>query len=135
MARKATRTREAGPEDVLEENEGDDKARAYFMTTDGVSEIRIQALKDCWAFQKWEPTIRKETGLPCGWKAYRYVTDLGSVANRIFNLRLKNAEVTTLKELSEASRRIGEEVRAEFNLVIEKTCNNEGKRCKHLLPK
>jgi hypothetical protein len=96
-------------------DEGEETGRASFTIHNGKEEIRVQALKDCWALQKW---ITAEDGAKTAsrWKSFKYITDLGSVANRIFEMRLKNAEVTTLQELSVASKQIGVDIRREFSL-------------------
>lgn len=97
------------------DSEGKDSLAASFVISDGKDQLRVKALKDCWAIQRWSFSKNKKTGEDeSGWNSFKYVTDLGSIANRIFNMRLKNSEVTTLKELSAAAIQIGEDIRKDF---------------------
>jgi hypothetical protein len=123
--------------EVIEEEE---TGRASFIISDGKSELKVLALKDCWAIQRWNATIdsaefltrakdnkkiqvpNPEFGKPLGWVSYKYVTDLGSIAGKVFDLRLKNSEVTTLQELSEMAKKIRIDIRSEFGLSDSCAC-------------
>ena len=63
--------------------------------------------------------VKNENALvPSGWREFKFFTDLGSLAGKIFDMRLKNADVSTLQELSEAAKAIRIEVRNEFGLQL-----------------
>jgi hypothetical protein len=109
-------------EDVNFNFEGDSEGeelteagKAYFFIENGNETLRVKAFKDYWAIQKMTVNTDKDTGKEtANWVGFKFVTDLGSVANRIFDMRLKNSDTKTLKELSDAAKRIGEEIRKEF---------------------
>jgi hypothetical protein len=75
------------------------------------------ALRDCWALQKWNPSVIKQTGQATGWTSFKYFTDIANVAGRVFDMRLKNAEASTLLELSNFAKSIRDEVRKEFGIT------------------
>ena len=102
-------------EDDEGESEGSEVGRANFLIHDGTRMLRVQALKDCWALQYWSEAS-EEAKRESAWVAFKWLTDLGNVAGKIFDIRLKNCEVTTLKELSEMAKSIRDDVRKEFSL-------------------
>jgi hypothetical protein len=107
--------------DAAEDNE---TLKTSFIISDGKENVRVVAMKNCWGIQRWKTSTNKKTKEDnSGWSTDRYVVDLGMVANRIFEMRLKNSEATTLAELSAASKQIALDVRKEFSL-------NSGCGCK-----
>ena len=137
MARKATQSKEERQESIKanialtirnntteefeDDSEGDDEGRAFFFIHNGKEELRVKALKDCWAIQRFSQSTNSKTGeVSESWSGFKYVTDLGSVANRIYEMRLKNSEASTLKELSEFAIKIGSDIREEFRYKKER---------------
>lgn len=107
--------------DAAEDNE---TLKTSFIISDGKENVRIIAMKNCWGIQRWKTVTNKQTKEETSdWVTSRFVVDLGMVANRVFEMRLKNSEATTLAELSAASRQIAIDVRKEFSL-------NNGCGCK-----
>jgi len=91
---------------------------ASFLIHDGKEMIRVVALENCWALQKLKSNTNQVTKVVTeSWQAFKWCADLGSVANRVFNFRLKNSEVTTLEELSSAAKKIAADIRKEFSVV------------------
>jgi hypothetical protein len=121
MVRKASIKPMVTTEDIDEgSSEGideNDVCRASFEIHDGQRMLRVQALKDCWAIQFWATNTNQKTGEDeSGWRSFKYVTDLGSAAGKIFDFRLKNSEAKTLEDLSIMAKTIRSEIRREFRL-------------------
>lgn len=95
-----------GPEDI---------AKASFLIHDGTKELRVQAYADCWALQRWKEA-GEDSKSESRWVNFKYFVDLGSLVNKIFSLRLKNSESTTLVELAETAKQISADIRREFGL-------------------
>lgn len=106
---------------VGEEEEAEELTGARFEISDGKRMLRVAASKDNWLIQKKGLSTDKDTKVVTEtWTTFKYVTDIASVAERIFQFRLKNADVTTLLELSAESKKIAAEIRKEFGLQGEK---------------
>lgn len=91
--------------------------KTNFILSDGKEDVRVVAMKNCWGIQRLREHVNKETKeITSTWTTDRYVVDLGMVAHRVFELRLKNSEASTLLELSAAGKRIAEDVRREFSV-------------------
>lgn len=124
MAKKKTQEAPVSPpEDVLIQNEGESEGEdynavtsAHFFINVGPKKYRAIGLKDCWALQVWKEVKQEDALVPSGWREFKFFTDLGSLAGKIFDLRLKNSEATTLQELSDMAKQIRIDVRKEFHI-------------------
>ena len=105
----------------IEADDEDGGANVVFFVHNGQEELRIKAQDKCWAIQRFVTSTNKKTKQDeSHWSSFKWVTDLGSVANRFYDMRLKRSEATSLKELSEAAFRIGEDIRKEFKAIKDK---------------
>lgn len=99
------------------EAQEEETLKTNFIISDGKEDIRVIAMKNCWGIQRWKESANKVTKeITAGWVTDRYVVDIGMVAHRVFELRLKNSEASTILELSAVGKRIAEDVRREFSL-------------------
>lgn len=95
----------------------DEVLKTNFIIHDGKEDIRIIAMKNCWGIQRLKNSTDKETKeVTSEWVTDRFVVDLGMVANRVFEIRLKNSEATTLQELSRAGKQIATDIRKQFQV-------------------
>ena len=110
---------EVEPGEVIDTVEEDDNEmlKTSFIISDGREDVRIVAMKNCWGIQRFKTVTNKKTKEETSdWVTSRYVVDLGSIAQRVFDMRLKNSEASTLLELSEAGRQIAADIRKEFSV-------------------
>jgi hypothetical protein len=122
-------TQQEGAEAICFSDEGDDEGvranndlelNAYFLVHDGREQLRVKAYVNYWALQYLSPMKNKITGIENPtWKDFKFFANLGQLANRIFDWRLKNSETTTLKELEQNAKRIGDEIREEFSVKLQ----------------
>jgi len=105
----------------VETEDEDNGTNVVFLVHNGSEELRIQAQGKCWAIQRFVTNKNRKTKEnQSGWVSFKWVTDLGSVANRFYDMRLKRSEATSLEELREAAIKIGEDIRKEFKAIKDK---------------
>lgn len=106
-----------------EENTLEDakKYKAHFIISDGKDEVLVKAEANCWSmswkvYEYAKDDIKKLNPIGFRWESRKWVTDLGCVASRIFDLRLKACNTRTLEGLSKMATQIRDDVRKEFKL-------------------
>ena len=113
--------------DVNLEDEGDSEGSeeeiglpAQFIIKIGTQDYRVKAYKDFWALQKWVEYTSKETGVKVvrGFQSFKYFANLGQLANRVFDFRLKNSDVDNLNELTETARKLVIDIKKEFEVNL-----------------
>ena len=103
-------------DDLCDEMEDAGTNTASFLISDGRRDLMVKAKHDCWAICEWIDSIDPRTDKAKGWVPFKYVVDLGMVAGRLFEWRLKNSYATTLTELSEMAKQVRIDIRKEFTL-------------------
>lgn len=103
-----------------EDDEEQDALAATFTISDGKRELKVRAYKDYWALQRWSEKKDKDTQEVVGgaWKSFKYFANLGQLANRVFDFRLKNSDVANLNELTEIARKMCREIKEEFEVEL-----------------
>ena len=117
--------KEVEPREIIDVVEEDDNEvlKTSFIISDGKEDVKIVAMKNCWAIQRWKTSVNQKTGVDeSGYASVRWVADLGSIAQRVFDMRLKNSEASTLLELSEAGKQIAIDIRKEFSVQSGCSC-------------
>ena len=99
-----------------EKIEDNEVGSTEFLLSDGKRMLRVKAEQSCWSISRWSDSVDKTTEKVKGWEPFKWCMDLGSVASKVFDFRLKNSDAKTLEELSNASVRIRQEIRKEFRL-------------------
>ena len=112
-----------GDINLIEEGDSEDDEElnalsATFLISDGKKELKVKAYKDYWALQRWVDKKDKDTKEVIGgdWVSFKYFANLGQLANRVFDFRLKNSDVENLNELTETARKICKEIKEEFEI-------------------
>jgi len=103
--------------DPVEEPE-EEQGRASFEIHNGKEMVRFKALKDCWVMQVMGNRKNTTTGdMERVWESAKWFTDLGSIGAKVFDMRLKNCDATTLSELADCAKSIKAQLQAEFKLT------------------
>jgi undecaprenyl pyrophosphate synthase len=101
--------------------DAEESGGASFLIHDGKEMIRVVAQDNCWALQRLKSNTNQTTKITTEvWSAFKWCADIGSVANRVFNFRLKNSEATTLEEISSLAKQIAADIRKEFSIIVDK---------------
>lgn len=79
-------------------------------------EERVACNENNWMLQQWRQGKDKNGKDTSHWESYKWFADLGSLAARVYDLRLKHTDANNIKDLKAYAKQIAIEVRKEFSL-------------------